>query len=114
MAITVASKSIHLPDKMAESHDVFFLVYTTMTAASFGELKPHLPEHLQFIQELKNQGKVVMAGPFYTVEGSNTGDGMYVLRVDSLEEAQRLTEGDPMHKLGLRTPTVRPWVKDSN
>lgn len=114
MAITVASKSIHLPDTMAESHDVYFLVYTTMTAASFDELKPHLPEHLAYLRELKKQGKVVMAGPFYTVEGSNTGDGVYVLKVDDLREAQRVAEGDPMHKLGLRSATVRPWVKDSN
>lgn len=114
MAITVASKSIHLPDKMAESHDVLFFVYTNMNTSSFDELKPHLPEHLKFINQLKQQGKVVMAGPFYTVEGDNTGDGMYVLNADSLGEAQRLAEGDPMHKLGLRTPTVRPWVKDAN
>lgn len=114
MAITVASKSIHLPDAMAESHDVFFYVYTEMKASSFNELKPHLPEHLKYLSELKHQGKVIMAGPFYTAEGSNTGDGMYVLKVDNLSEAQRLVEGDPMHKLGLRNPTVRPWVKDSD
>ena len=114
MAITVASKSINLPDKMAESHEVLFLVYTRLAASSFDELKPHLPDHLNFIKELKTQGKLVMAGPFYTVEGKNTGDGLYVLKVDSLEEAQRVTAEDPMHKLGLRTPTVQPWVKDSD
>lgn len=113
MPVTVASQSIHLSDEMAKSHEVVFFVYTKLAAASFDDLKPHLPEHLTFLKRLEVNGQLTMAGPFYTVEGKNSGDGAYVLHVDSLDEAQRIAAKDPLHELGLRTPTVQPWVKNA-
>ena len=114
MPVTVASQSIHLPEQMAKTHEVLFFVYTKLAAASFNDLKPHIPEHLAFLKGLKADGQLAMAGPFFTAEGQGTGDGAYVLRVDSLDEAQKIASEDPMHKLGLRTPIVHSWAKSTD
>ena len=114
MPSNAASHSIHLPEEMAKTHTVLFAVYTRLAAADAEQLKPHLPEHLAFIKGLKARGILPMAGPFFHPNGTNNGDGLYVLQVDSLEEANRIAGEDPMHKLGLRKPTVLPWAKEDN
>ena len=114
MAVTKSSQSIHLSDELAKTHELFFFVSTQMTASSYDDLKPHLPDHRRYLAGLKQEGKVVEAGPFLTADGANTGDGVYVLKADSLQEAQRLAAADPMHKPGLRTFTVRAWAKETH
>lgn len=110
MPVTAASRSINLPDTIAENHDVQFIVHTRL-AADLEQIEPHVPEHLAFIRSLKDQGIVSIGGPFFTVDGKNTGDGFYVLRVDSLDEACDIAAKDPFHKSGLRTAKVQPWVQ---
>ena len=112
MPANAASRSIHLPEQMVDNHTVLFAVYTRLAVPSAEELKPHLPEHLNFIKGLRDRGVLAMAGPFFTPEGRNTGDGIYVLQVDSLDDANSISEQDPMHQKKLRKPTVLPWAKE--
>ena len=114
MPANAAARSIHLPEAMAGNHTVLFAVYTKLAAANADDLRPHLPEHLAFIKGLHAKKQLAMAGPFFTPDGRNSGDGLYVLAVDSLEEANKIAGEDPMHKHGLRSPTVLPWAKEDN
>jgi uncharacterized protein YciI len=38
------------------------------------------------------------------------GVGMIVYRAESLEAARALADGDPMHKSGARSYTLRRWM----
>ena len=62
------------------------------------------PAHLDYINRLFKENKVVMAGPFTDGKG-----GMVIYRADSPEEARRLAEADPVVAEGARTLELREW-----
>lgn len=62
--------------------------------------------HLDNIQRLAKEGKLVVAGPFmddFEVKG------IYIFNVSSLEEAKKLTETDPAIKSGRLIMDLHPW-----
>ena len=111
MPINAASRSIHVPDEIAEGHSVQFHVYSRLSAPSVAELNQHLDEHLRYMRSLSERGILPISGPFFTLDGENTGNGFYVLRVDNIEEAERIASADPLHKSGVRTPSIKPWLQ---
>ncbi len=111
MPINAASRSIHLADEIAQKHYVQFLVHSRLIAPGVDQLNQHLSDHLHFMKSLSERGILPISGPFFTEEGMNTGNGFYVLRVDTLEEARRITAQDPLHQAGVRSPTVEPWLQ---
>lgn len=62
------------------------------------------PAHLDYLDKLYKQNKVVMAGPFADKKG-----GMVIYRADSAEEARALAEADPVIAEGARTLELREW-----
>ncbi len=111
MPVNAASKSISLPKDIAEHHYVQFHVFSRLVASSLAEINEHLKEHLQYMGILKARGVLPISGPFFTEHGENTGNGFYVLRVESIDEARRIAADDPLHKLGVRTATIEPWLQ---
>ena len=70
-----------------------------------------LPEHLAYQGEMERQGKLFLAGPMSDETGDEmSGGGMIIYNASSLEEAQEITENDPMHKKGGRTFKIRRWL----
>ena len=111
MPITKASKSICLADDLAEKHDVQFVVHSRLVAPDVEQLDRHLDDHLRYMRTLMDRGILPISGPFFTTDGRNTGNGFYVLRVDDLEEARRLAAEDPLHKSGVRSASIEPWLQ---
>lgn len=62
------------------------------------------PAHLDYLNKLYKEDKVVMAGPFTDKKG-----GMVIYRADSFEEAKHLAEADPAVAEGARTLELREW-----
>jgi uncharacterized protein len=60
--------------------------------------------HLDYLQELAEQDKVHLKGPFLDGAG-----GMVVYKADSLEEAQTLATEDPYVKEGVRRLELHEW-----
>jgi uncharacterized protein YciI len=63
-----------------------------------------VPLHLQFLDELRRQGRNEMSGAF----GDKTG-GAYLLRAESLEQAHAIVQRDPAFTSGGWDITVREW-----
>lgn len=63
-----------------------------------------VPQHQQFLADLREQGRNEMSGPF----GDKTG-GAYLLRAESLDEALAIARRDPAHASGGWEITVREW-----
>ncbi len=75
------------------------------------EMKALLPDHLAYQAKLEAEGKLFLAGPMSDETGEEmVGIGHIVYRADSLDEARKLAEADPMHANGGRTFTLRRWL----
>lgn len=62
------------------------------------------PAHLEYVNDLFKQDKVLMAGPFTDKQG-----GMVIYKAASLEDARKLAEADPVVVEGARTLELREW-----
>jgi uncharacterized protein len=75
------------------------------------ELQALQKAHLANIRKMAETGKLLIAGPF-----SDGGDlrGMFVFRVETLEEARALAEQDPAVKAGRLVLEWHPWFAAKN
>ncbi len=62
--------------------------------------------HLQNIGKMAQEGKLVLAGPFF---GNDDLRGIYIFDVASLEEAKKLTETDPAIQAGSLVMELKEW-----
>ena len=62
--------------------------------------------HLRNINRMAEEGKLVLAGPFF---GNDDLRGIYVFNVESLAEAEELTGSDPSIQAGLLTMELKEW-----
>lgn len=64
-------------------------------------------DHLANIRKLAESGALVAAGPFL-----DNGElrGIFIFKVDSLDQAKALTEGDPAVKAGRLAMDIRRWL----
>ncbi len=65
-----------------------------------------LDGHMGNIKRLANEGKLVLAGPFF---GDQDLRGIYVFNVTTVEEAQVLVQTDPAIKAGMFEVEMYPW-----
>ncbi len=74
--------------------------------------KPQLPqeqvdsiqrEHMKNIHQMAVDKQLMLAGPF------ETGGGIFIVNVKTLEEAEALISRDPAVKAGRLLTEVRPW-----
>jgi uncharacterized protein YciI len=62
--------------------------------------------HLDNITRMAEEGKLVMAGPFFD---DWEVKGIYIFAVETIEEAEELTKTDPAIKAGRLIMELHPW-----
>ncbi len=67
--------------------------------------EPYLPDHLAYLQTLKQQGTLLLSGPFTDRTG-----GMVMVRANSREDAEAIARADPLVQRGVDTCEVREWL----
>ena len=88
----------------------FYVVFTS-PASGLGKVMENIEEHLAYQHEIEQNGIMFAAGPFATDDEAHwQGEGMVIIRANSLSEAEQVAANDPMHKSGARTYRVRPWL----
>lgn len=86
-------------------------VVFTKPVNGMGPVLQHLDAHLKFQIQLEKDGIMLGAGPFFTENECDwEGEGMVIIRADSLSHAKEIANSDPMHQSGARTFEVRPWL----
>ena len=87
------------------------LYVVVSTAKNLESVKQNLVEHRAYLKELEDRNVLFGAGPLWTNDGQYfEGDGLLIYRANSVEEAQKTAQADPMHISGARTFTIRPWL----
>lgn len=66
--------------------------------------EPHLPDHLAYLQLLKQRGVLVLSGPF----ADRTG-GMVVICTETWEEANNIAQNDPLVRSGVDRYDLQEW-----
>ncbi len=65
--------------------------------------------HMQNINRLAAEGKLLVAGPFLDDKELR---GIFIFKVDSMEEAQKLCDTDPAVQAGRLRTEIKPWFAD--
>ena len=87
-----------------------YVVFTKPTNGMIPVME-NLEEHLKFQVSLEKQGIMFGAGPFWEDNEIDwNGEGMVIIRANSITHAEEIASSDPMHKSGARSFTVRPWL----
>ena len=88
----------------------YFIVFTE-PAKDRESVQRHLGIHLEYQRDLEKRGVIVAAGPLSDEKGEEwTGKGMIIYRAANIAEARKIADGDPMHRDGVRTYKVIPWL----
>jgi len=75
------------------------------------------PDHLQRLQALRDDGRLVLAGPHPAVDGSDPGEAgfsgsLVVAEFDSLADARGWADADPYVAAGVYAQVVvKPFLK---
>jgi len=86
-------------------------VINTFPTNGLGPVMENLGEHLEFQIRIEQEGIMFAAGPLWADNEEDwNGEGMVLIRADSLQHAREIAESDPMHASGARSFTVRPWM----
>ncbi len=94
---------------------MLYAIYAEDTANSLEKRLAARPAHLQRLQELQNQGKLVLAGPMPAVDAENPGPAgftgsLIVAEFDSLTAARAWADTDPYSTSGVYAHvTVKPF-----
>ena len=84
---------------------------------SLADRKLARPAHLQRLQSLKDEGRLVLAGPHPAIDSPDPGDAgfsgsLVVAEFTSLEEALAWADNDPYITAGVyEKVTVKPFKK---
>ena len=80
-----------------------------MPVNGMGPVMANIEEHLKFQVDLEKRGAMFGAGPFFADNEIDwQGEGMVIIRAQSLDEAHQVAASDPMHTSSARSYTVRP------
>lgn len=75
------------------------------------------PAHLERLQQLKDQGRLILAGPHPAIDSEDPGPAgfsgsLIVAEFDSHEQAQQWADADPYITAGVyQSVTVKPFKK---
>jgi uncharacterized protein YciI len=99
----------HPPDKPETPEQLVFgfLKSGPNRSQSKEEAQALQKAHLAYMDDLHEQGRLIMAGPFLD---DTEWRGVVVYRVASVDEARDLASGDPMVKAGRLAIDARPWM----
>ncbi|MFG3133266.1 YciI family protein [Streptomyces tendae] len=98
----------------SKTHDLLakrLYVVSSKPTNGLGPITEVLDEHVKFQTKLEVDGVMFAAGPLASEDLQEwLGEGLFMYRADSMEEAVRIAEADPMHSSGARTFTMREWM----
>ncbi|MRX28369.1 YciI family protein [Kangiella sp. HZ709] len=96
---------------------MLYLIYAEDVKNSLPLRKQSRPAHVERLQALKSQGRLIIAGPTPAIDATDPGEAgftgsMIVAEFDSLESAKQWADSDPYIEAGVYNKvTVKPYNK---
>lgn len=96
---------------------MLYAIISTDTDNSLDKRKSARPAHLARLQQLQDQGRLILAGPHPAVDCNDPGDAgftgsLVVAEFADLEEAKQWADADPYLEAGVYAKvTVKPFKK---
>lgn len=72
-------------------------------------LLEHLDEHYAFVLDQEAKGVMFAAGPILQEDGTNSGNGVLVMRAESRQQVLEILQDDPFFRHGLRNYEIKRW-----
>ena len=84
---------------------MLYAIMATDVADSLEKRKAVRPAHLERLEVLKNEGRLILAGPYPAIDGTDAWEAgftgsLIVAEFDSLEQAQAWVDEEPYLKSG--------------
>lgn len=73
-------------------------------------LKERLSDHLRWMIQQEQIGKIFLSGPVSSGNGATQLDGLTIVRADALDAAQSIVNDDPLVASGIVEVDVFEWV----
>jgi uncharacterized protein YciI len=95
---------------------MYYAIFGHDVADSLALRKPVREQHLRRIQALKNEGRLLAAGPHPAIDSADPGEAgftgsLIIAEFPSLEDAQRWAEDDPYSSAGVFSRLeVKPFM----
>lgn len=96
---------------------MWYVIYSEDVENSLPMRKQARPAHLERLQALADQGRVLAAGPCPAIDSEDPGEAgftgsLVILDFDSLEQAKEWAAADPYMSAGVyKSVTVKPYKK---
>lgn len=96
---------------------MWYMIYSEDIDNSLPLRKQARPEHLARLEQLKQQGRLLIAGPCPAIDAQDPGEAgftgsLVVAEFDSLEQAQAWADDDPYKAAGVYARSiVKPYKK---
>ena len=96
---------------------MLYMICATDVAESLEKCLAARPAHLERLNALKSEGRLVLAGPFPAIDSPDPGPAgftgsLVVAEFDSLEDAQAWADNDPYIEAGVyESVIVKPYKK---
>lgn len=96
---------------------MLYAIIGGMAANSLEKRQAARPAHLERLTALRDQGRLILAGPFPAIDAVDPGPAgfsgsLIVAEFESLEAAQQWADVDPYTSAGVYTSvTVKPFNK---
>lgn len=96
---------------------MLYAIISEDVANSLEKRKPVRPDHIARLQTLKEEGRLILAGPHPAIDNENPGDAgftgsLIVAEFGSLQDAEAWAAKDPYVAAGVYARvTVKPFKK---
>ncbi len=94
---------------------MLYAILSVDVAESLDKRKSARPAHLKRLQDLQNQGRLIIAGPHPAVDSNNPGDAgftgsLVIAEFSSLQDAKDWADIDPYVEAGVyASVSVKPF-----